>query len=657
MMEIFIVETTSFLDKIEAIMMDNEGNSQGIIDSVGEIFRIMHTIKSSSAMMGLENVSKLAHTLEDLFFFIRENKPENIDFARLTDIVLEGVSFIKENISGKPEGDPASLTQAVKKFLEELKNPAAPAESKSPQEAAPDIAGAKPLLGNQQAENEKRFAELLAETSKTSFIIYFKDKVQMLGLRAFELQSKLAKLGTKLMTVPDSTDEKGEKIIAEQGFSVSLESPKSFEELCEIIKKSPFVERVELLGGMPKEETPRKAPADEPAAAKSAQKAYANIPVSSLDYLVDLVGELIISEMTLRSSIETANKDLTGKSLASIQSLSQKMQELALSTRMVTLEDTFHKMKLLLRDICRKQNKDVNFITSGEKTEIDRALIDNLNAPLMHILRNSIDHGIENAAERLQKGKKEKGTVELSAANEGRVVVITIKDDGRGLDKDKILKKAIANGLIAEDAAKNLTDDEIYAFIFLPGFSTNTNVTEFSGRGVGMDVVHENIKKGRGKVYVSSIAGEGTKTVIRLPLTIAILDALILSSAGETCNIPVAVVGEIFKLSDENNIRTVNNIDVVSLRDELYQICNLNEFFGQKQKADYTKGVMLVLKNMMHKTVIFCDEVLSRQSVVVKPMPGILKSVRGFSGCTILGDGKVSLIVDYSEVVELLSKR
>lgn len=646
-MEIFAFETNQFLEDLERILIDNENNKEGIKAAVPEIFRIMHTIKSSSAMMSLDNISKMAHKIEDLFFYIRENNPQYVDYVKLTDIVLDCVDFIKRSMQNGAKEDPSKKIEYVGKFLEELKKPPT-------------------------AEQTDVLYDYI-------FTVFFKENCQMLGLRAFELQSKLERQNAKVIPYPENPDE-NEDIIKENGFILDITSTSKLEEIKSQIMKSAFVDKViesseQIFHDDPEEEPEEPAktkqvdfseilkqtePAAEPAAKKAessmAPSSFVNVSTSKLDYLVDLVGEIIVAEMELSREISVGDSESIGSSLSNLKKLIFNMQDAALSTRMIPMKETFRKMQRIIRDINRKQNKDIVLITTGEDTEVDRNLTDSISAALMHVIRNSADHGIETAEERQKQGKSSKGKIELSAKTEGRNIIITVTDDGGGLDKEKILSKAISNGIIDIKKAVGITEAEIYNLIFLPGFSTKKDVTEFSGRGVGMDVVHENISKMHGKVSVISKAREGTTVSFIIPLTLAIIDAIIIKVGSETCAVPMGTVSEMLKLEDLSSIRRINGEDVVLLRDECYKIVDLTDLFTNEEKRPYDEGIMLVVKNEIQNFVLFANDVVDRLSVVVKPVPEIFKSIRGISGCTILGDGRISLILDAQELRNISRK-
>lgn len=654
-MEVFMVETNDFLSKIEEILIENEKTEGGIRNAIPEIFRIMHTIKSSSAMMSLDNISKLTHKVEDLFYYLRENKPDGVDDSKLTDIVLDAVDFIKRNIDGTTNEDPTEKIQYVGEYLDELKNGGA---RKSPAPAAPASAPA-PASGTVEAQD--------AIDENKTITVYFKRTETMVSLRALEIVAKMRPVSKGITTIPQDFDGKDD-LLHQDGLVLLVKSEKTEAELQELLMKLPYVGRVKFATEPKQElqENPDKSSEVEAATRQFVEKrrdapgfgkAYANVEVAKLDYLVDLVGETLILQMELARDIEQRDFVKGENAVGKLKKMILNLQEAALSTRMVPVRDTFLKMHRIVRDMCRKQDKDVEFITSGEETEVDRSIVENISSPLMHIIRNAIDHGVEAEEERLRRGKEKRGRVELTAYTEGRNVVIAVTDDGGGLDADRILKKALDIGLVTESQAETMSNEEINGLIFLPGFSTNKEVTEYSGRGVGMDVVNENIKKMNGKVTVYSEKGQGTKVVMKIPLTLAIIDTIILRVGEETCAIPVNFISKILHFDVSGKVRNVNGGDVVLLEDTCYRILNLFEFYGYEQPPAYQDGIMILVGSEGKEYVVFADEIVDRQDVVVKPAPALFKTIGGISGCTILGDGKISLILDTDELLAAATRK
>ena len=382
-----------------------------------------------------------------------------------------------------------------------------------------------------------------------------------------------------------------------------------------------------------------------------------SVNVTKLDKLMDLVGELVISE-----AMVTQNPDIAGLTLDNFQKAARQhrkiiseLQDVAMSIRMIPLSATLQRINRIVRDMSRKLSKEVRLEITGEETEVDKNIIERISDPLMHLVRNSVDHGIEPAEERKKKGKPEAGTITIEAKNAGGDVLIIVKDDGRGLDKEKILKKARANGLINKPETE-LTDKEIYSYIFLPGFSTTEEITEFSGRGVGMDVVAKNIADVGGTVSVDSTPDEGTTITLRIPLTLAIMGGMIVRVGKSTYTIPVLNIRESFKANEDNVITDIEGNEMIMIRGECYPILRLHRIYKVKTEiTNISDGIIVMVENDGKGFCIFVDELVGEQQVVVKALPNYIKNikkVRGVAGCTLLGDGSISLILDIKDLIE-----
>ncbi len=370
------------------------------------------------------------------------------------------------------------------------------------------------------------------------------------------------------------------------------------------------------------------------------------VPILKLDNLVNLVGELVTSGARLNEiGNNSENEEL--RSLAEeMDRLVSELRDNALNIRMMPIGSIFSKFNRLVRDLSQQLGKKISFITEGEETELDKTVIEKLNDPLVHLIRNCIDHGIEPAEDRQAAGKPAEGNIRLAAQHSGAHVLIIIEDDGAGMNKEAILSKAVEKGLVSENT--QLTDKEIYGLIFQPGFSTAKAVTNVSGRGVGLDVVKKSIEELRGTVEIESAVGRGTTITIKLPLTLAIIDGLQVRVNNENYIIPLAVVNEclIFENDGKNNS---NNRRLIELRGEMLPYISLREFFNIKgEKPEFEQ--MAVIENSKGRVGILVDEVVGQYQTVIKSLGKIYQNAEGLSGATILGDGSVALILDISEI-------
>ncbi|MDX2480625.1 MAG: chemotaxis protein CheA [Desulfuromusa sp.] len=378
------------------------------------------------------------------------------------------------------------------------------------------------------------------------------------------------------------------------------------------------------------------------------------VELGKLDSLINLIGELVIAENML-----IHNPDLKGLELENFNKAGQHMsklvrelQEMAMTIRMIPVSGLFRRMIRLVHDISVKAGKKVELELIGEDTEMDKTVIETITDPLVHLLRNSLDHGLEPPDERLAAGKEEKGTVKLSARHEEGEVWVTIEDNGRGLNKEKILEKAISKGLIEGDGS-DLTDKQINNMIFAPGFSTAATITDISGRGVGMDVVKKNLEKIKGKIDIHSTPGQGSKIILRIPLTLAIIDGMIVRVGTATCIVPTLSMLEAFRPVMDQITITPDGDELAQVRDNFLPIVRLHEILGKKPDShDLADGILIVLESQENRFCLFIDEILGQQQTVIKGLSDFIGNVPGVSGCTILGDGGVCLILDVGTLVD-----
>lgn len=378
------------------------------------------------------------------------------------------------------------------------------------------------------------------------------------------------------------------------------------------------------------------------------------VSTSRLDYLVNTVGELVIAQLMLSEEIHnnTASDNNLIRKISHQGKIVRELQELSMSMRMVPICDVFQKMNRLARDLSRKADKNIVIEIEGEETELDRTLVDKIADPLVHMVRNSVDHGIEVPEERIKKGKDEKGTLSLRAFHQSGKIVIEVEDDGKGLDKERILDKAITLGLIDKD--QELGDEDIFKLIFHPGFSTAQKITSVSGRGVGMDVVKKNIESLRGKVSISSTAGQGTKFTIQLPLTLAIIDGQVVKVGQERYIIPINSISHSFRPLANQVFTVCEQGEMVMVQDQLYPLIKLYEIFNiEPQTENLCEALIVLVEDNNQKYCLLIDELLDQQQVVIKNLGDRMDETQGFTGGAIMGDGKVSLILDISGLIEL----
>jgi two-component system chemotaxis sensor kinase CheA len=503
--------------------------------------------------------------------------------------------------------------------------------------------------------------------------LFFEEVCEMENIRCFTVVHKLREISEVLFFEPEDIIENNDtcEIIKQQGFKIFFKTNQSIEAVKNFLMETIFLNRVDIKQfehehefnknfknkdtNLP-ESINNNINDNEKVVPKTTHKqSLISVDVKKLDMLMDLVGELVISE-----AMVTKNPEITKLQLDSFNKAARQhrkrlsdLQDVVMSIRMVSLAPTLNKMNRLVRDMCKKLGKEAELEIIGQDTEVDKNIIEHIGDPLMHIVRNSMDHGMETQEERIANGKTPKGKITIEAKNTGGEVWIIIKDDGKGLNKEKILKKAKENGLINGKEGE-LTDKEIYSLIFLPGFSTNENVTEFSGRGVGMDVVTKEIEKVRGTVTVDSIPGKETTTSIKIPLTLAIIDGMTIRVGNSTFTVPVTSIRQSFIIKKENIIKDLDNKDMILIRGEGYSILRLHELYNIKTNiVNIEDGIVIMVEDQGKIKCIFADELVGEQQVVIKALPDYIKKVNGVSGCSLLGDATISLILDISQIVNL----
>lgn len=676
MLDMFLFETTQNIEQLEMCILDTEKTSCYTQNAINEIFRIMHTIKGSSAMMLFNNISMLAHSIEDLFYFLREQKPQNLDCSLISDLVFEGADFIRVELQkikdgNKADGDASLLIGNNKEYLEQLKlqNPTADAEI--------------------PAKNVQRQYYISPSTSNTAAgqkafkaTIFFVEGCEMENIRAFTIINNLKEAVSEISYIPQDIIDNDDsvQVIRKDGFQIFIKTHKSYEEMDNLIKQNVFLKDVELVESDDNEELeqfktrevkviesgPVKMPslpskadnslAEREVPASSAHQSVINVSVTKLDKLMDLVGEMVIAE-----SMVTQNPDLVGLQLDNFQKASRQLhkitselQDMVMSIRMVPLSVTFQKMHRIVRDMNKRLGKDVELVLIGEETEVDKNIIEHISDPLMHLVRNSIDHGIEDAREREAKGKSKTGRVTLEAKNSGSDVLIVVKDDGKGLSKEKIIKRASENGLLTRPA-NEMSDKEIFNIIFMPGFSTNEKVTEFSGRGVGMDVVMKNIIEVGGSVSIDSMMDVGSAFTLKIPLTLAIIDGMNIQVGNSRYTIPTTAIRESFRPRESDIIKDPDGYEMIMVRGQCYPIIRLHQLYKvDTDITDFTEGILVIAEHEEKTVCIFADELIGQQQVVVKTLPNYIKNIsriHGISGCTLLGDGSISLILDVNGLI------
>lgn len=655
MLDIYLYENTQLLDQFESLLLDCENTESFSAEQIGELFRILHTIKGSSAMMNFDSVASLSHALEDLFGYMREHDTRKDDHPSISALAFETLDTIKSEIAkiqggGMPDADVTSITKRIREYIDVLthrKEPA-PVQDEAPEDDEPiDIAD---LHGCCYAAK-----------------VYFTPEAKMENVRAFGIVKSLEGLCTGIVTNPKDllANQSADEIVA-NGCTLYMMSEEGQKALESKIREAFFIRslQIEALDQNEADKIFRRTQGADKRTARSAETSvalkqnYMSVNLAKLDMLMDIVGEIVITESTVTKNPEVLNLHLESFDKASrqLRKLTDELQDIVMSIRMVPVSATFHKMERIVRDISVKTDKKAKLTIIGEDTELDKNVLDNLSDPLMHLVRNAMDHGLEQAGERELRGKNPVGEIVLEARNSGSDVLVIISDDGRGLDREALIDKGIERGLIHKDRSE-VTDKEAYALIFAPGFSTKKEVTEFSGRGVGMDVVLKNIKKIGGSVAVDSKPGEGMRVTIRIPLTLAIIDGMLVSVGDFKYIVPLLSIMDSFKPDKKDVFTDPAGNEMIWLRGNCYPIVRLHEVFDiDTPVTDICDGILVLIEAQAETYCLFVDNLVGEQQTVVKPMPVYIAknfdSVKSMAGCTILGDGRISIILDINGLVK-----
>ena len=687
MLDVFIFESQQLLESLEDTLLQSEKAKTMSDEHINEIFRIMHTIKGSSAMMALDNLTKLSHALEDMFDKIREGKtrkdPDAIE--GVTELVLEsGDKFkleVDKLLSGaESDGDFTELSERIHRYTTDvLLGNAPPPGSGSPAPAGE--AASAPSSEDNLAPVEA--APIDSGGEDVDFVddgtplykvkVIFEDGAQMENMRAFGVANTLNEHCQKMMHIPDDLDDStSSEFIIANGFTMYIQSNENPDTLQKTVDGIMFIASSSILPLQPDSEElpePMRAkpvaaavdtdkPVDErPATEAVVKQNFISVNVNKLDKLMNLMGEIVTTESMVTKNPEVANLHIDSfeRSSQELRKLISELQDIVLSVRMLPVSNSFQKMHRIVRDVSKKVGKDVELVLIGEETEVDKNIIDTLSDPLMHLIRNAVDHGIEKPDVRQKAGKSGTGRLTLEARSSGGDVVILISDDGAGLDRTAILRKANDKGLTTKPDSE-YTDKEVYHMIFAPGFSTNEEVTEFSGRGVGMDVVRRNIDKVGGTISLDSTPGEGMTISIRIPLTLAIIDGMKLRVGNLVFIVPMLSIQESFKPEEGDVFLDPDGSEMIMIRGDCYPVLRLYRIFGIE--SDYESlddGILIMITTDTTTFCLFVDELIGEQQAVIKPLPEYIQKhnlgMHGIGGCAVLGDGSISLIIDINSLV------
>lgn len=665
----FIEEASELIDKLEVTLLELEKNPDDPTQ-IQQVFRVMHTLKGNSSMFGFDLIDKFTHNLETVYDLIRNNQLKLT--PQVLNVTLSSVDHLKAMLDEGNYDDPDFLTthNGLIAKINQLINPDTQEES-------------QPLSVSESRPESVHTYYIMFEPRKDIFKngtnpLYLMDELTSLGqakvFAHFNRVPHFDQINPELCYVyweAIITTEHEVNAINDVFIFVESESTLEIQKIADanLLSDNKFVEEISQLANVQKDIgfVSVQRVANQAIARLNKQKSEvvkrerigfkdkstASIRVSSdkLDGLMNLVSELVTTQARLSLFAEENNVPGLGPIVENVQKLSRQLRDIAFSIVLIPIENLFGRFQRLVRDLSMELKKEVEFITEGAETELDKTIIENLSDPLMHILRNSLDHGIEEVSERLAQGKPSKGKITIKAFYSGANVIIQVTDDGAGIDPEIIREKAILKGIITPE--RKLSKKEILDLIFLPGFSTAKKVTDVSGRGVGMDVVKKKISEIRGEVEVDSEIGQGTTITIKLPLTLSIIDGLLVSINKSAYVIPLAAIDKIYAVEKAKIYSAFNNL--VSLDGKQIPFFSLRKEFHMSASDEELEQVVVV--NFEDNSVgMVVDYVIGEYQAVLKPLGKHYKSHDIFSGATILGDGTVALVMDTNKIIKDFAK-
>ena len=683
-MEMFLDESREHLQSLNDGLLSLENDPEDL-SVLNEIFRNAHTLKGMSATMGYTKTAELTHDMENLLDMLRKEQLKVS--SEIIDVIFKCVDTLQEMVenigSGESEDlvDVSDLVRQVNAIAKgESPSAEAPAEAAAPAAAAP--AGGGPAF--ELSETDRTVMKEAKNSGLVPFIVHVEisENCLLKSARSYMVMNALDDIGDVIKSVPPAEDLEQEKF--DHSFEVAVvtdSDAKAVESAVGAISEISKVVVTEItdldapvVGGgaapAPAEAAPA-APAAPPAAKaeppkkdakaadpkKDAKKAHVGgqsvrVDIEKLDTLMNLVGELVTNKVRLEQIGMTHRLTELTETLEQMDRVTTDLQSVVMKVRMVPVSQVFNRFPRMVRDLAKELDKDINLTIEGEDTELDRTVIDEIGDPLMHLLRNSLDHGVEHPDEREAKGKPRTGEVGLIARHEGNNVVIMVTDDGSGINADKIRNKAVEKGMVTRDEADALPDADAVRLIFLPGFSTAETITDVSGRGVGMDVVRSKIESLGGHVDVETKIDEGSVFKIKLPLTLAIIQAMLVKVQNEMYAIPLGSIDSTINITP-NDIKTVQNKEVIVLRGQIIPIARLGEVLSVPKGEDSgEEDIFVVVVHVGdHKIGIVVDNLIGQQEIVIKTLGKLLSGLKMLAGATVLGDGHVAMILDVSALM------
>ncbi|OCR17736.1 hybrid sensor histidine kinase/response regulator [Helicobacter pullorum] len=646
-LEDFLIEAFEMIEQLDQDLVELENRPEDL-ELLNRIFRVAHTIKGSGSFLNFSVLTHLTHHMEDVLNKARHG--ELTITPDIMDVVLESIDFMKKLLNAIRD----TGTDANTGLDSDIANVVARLDAISKGESPQDIPASQESSTAQEAPQSQAPQEASNNTQ---------EEVDYSNMSPEEVEKEIE----RLLNQRQEEDKKKREEKRAKGELQDIQAPSEIEQTPNATPaaKAPESQKQPEVNATPAKQTeakPQIKPRQEEnkTLATSVEQTI-RVDVKRLDSLMNLIGELVLGKNRLIKIYNDVEERYEGEKfleelnqvVASVSMVTTDIQLAVMKTRMLPIGRVFNKFPRMVRDLSRELGKNIELVISGEETELDKSIVEEIGDPLVHLIRNACDHGIESKEERIAAGKKEQGTVELKAYNEGNHIVVEITDDGKGMDPATLKAKAIEKGIIGEREADTMTDREAYSLIFKAGFSTAKVVTNVSGRGVGMDVVKTNIEKLNGIIDVDSTYGEGTTLKLKIPLTLAIIQSLLVGVQEEYYAIPLASVIETVRIS-QDEIYTVENKSVLRLRNEVLPLVRLADIFGVDSVFDNSEQAYVVVIGLAENKIgVIVDFLIGQEEVVIKSLGSYLKGTEGIAGATIRGDGRVTLIVDIAAMMQM----
>ena len=686
-LSMFIDEANDHLQALNEHMLELESQPDDV-SIVQVIFRSAHTLKGMSATMGFEDLASLTHQMENVLDMVRNHQLSMDDF--IFDTLFRSLDALEAMVGditngGEGKADVTEIVASLQSIVSgDYKKEKSADESASEQESSA------------QSESLDEFQRSILEQSLEAGMHVYHIRVELRedcvlkAARAYMVFQVLSQYGEVVKSAPPAQDIEQDKF--DSGFSIFFVSQTEVEQLKHEVGQVSELESVEIkdmtledvrqwnqradevhtsaketaataVKPAVEQDKPKSAPTASPASTtqdaakkssaspapnKAVQNRTIRVDIERLDVLMNLLSEMLIDRVRLEQLAgELKQHDLT-ETVEHLVRVSSDLQNIVLKMRMVPVDVVFSRFPRMVRDLAKSLDKKVDFIITGADTEMDRTVIDEIGDPLVHLLRNAVDHGVESIEERIAKGKSETGTVQLRAYQSGNHVFIEIEEDGHGIDRDKILSKAMKNGIVSPDKAASLSDEQVYQLLFASGFSTADKVSDVSGRGVGLDVVKSKIASLGGHVIVESKLGQGTTFIVQLPLTLSILSAMLFTLGTEKYAIPLTSIVETGLVQKDDIRRLHGGIRMIDYRDSVIPLLSLSALFDCTSYSDMDEDEIeiIIIRKGERLAALAVDDFVGQNEIVLKPLGNYLKNTPGISGATILGDGQVALIID-----------